>query len=225
MAIFNTVYGGEPKWKPWSNTIAYYPLKWNLNDYSWHNYNWTLAVWTLTYPSNEYAQLTNVVARFPNWYWTSTTDEMTISMRLKDVSTSGSGWTSNLFALWLDGEGGWWWGFQLYYNNWNYTAYAVTWWASKNTSAYSISSWVWHNIIMTIKPNDKLSLYIDWNLKNQVDVTSPIRMSWHSWIWTNSYTNNAPTISWYLSNIINENKVRTVDEITKYYNSTKANYS
>ena len=222
MPIINMVYKKKKWWKPWSNTIAYYPLKWNLNDYSWHNYNWTLAVWTLTYPPNEYAQLTNAVVRFPNWYWTSTTDEITISMRLKDISTPG--WATHVFVFWLDGYNSWWWGVQLLYNNWNYSAYAVTWWASKNTSAYSISSWVWHNMVVTIVPSGKLSLYIDWILKNQVNATSPIRASWYSGIWTNNYINNAPTVSWYLSNIINEKKARTAQEVADYYNQTKANY-
>jgi len=210
-------------WQPWVDTIAYYPLKWDLNDYSGNGYNAESSWGTITYPNNEYANFSAAYARFPNGYSSgTTTDDITISLWARDITPSW--WEGNMFVMGQDGFGNWWWAMIRTENSNNdYLAYTVTWWAAQLTSAYNVSSWVWHHFVETVSPtNREMKFYIDWVLKETVSINSSMRIDGKSAIGkVGNYSHN---VNWDISEIINERKVRTDQEIADYYNQTKANY-
>ena len=209
--------------RPWVNTIAYYPLKWDLNDYSGNGYNAESSWGTITYPNNKYADFSAAYARFPNGYSSgTTTDDITISLWARDITSSQ--WEGNMFVMGQDWFGDWWWALIRAVNSNNdYSAYIVTWWAMQTTSAYNVSSWVWHHFVETVSPtNREMKFYIDWVLKETVSINSSMRIDGKSAIGkVGNYTHN---VNWDISEIINERKARTAQEILDYYNQTKANY-
>ena len=220
MAIFNTVYGGEWKWKPWANTIAYYPLNWNLNDSSGNWYNSIASWWTLSYPSNKYLQLSSWYSRFqsPLWWWVLTS-ELTISVWEKDIPYNSE---NTIFCIWVDGISGSWWCYRLLWNNWGYkvwTTNGITW---IETSVYPTTSWIWHHLVAILKPSNYIKIYIDGTLKETKTISyNPRNPWWYMALWQ---TTTSQSISWYLDEIILENKERTAEKISKYYKSTKWNY-
>lgn len=219
MAIFNTVYGGEWKWKPWSNTLAYYPLNWNLNDYSGNWYNSIASGGTLTYPNNKYLQLSSWYSRFQTSV-NSITTPLTISLWEKDIPYNTE---NNIFSLWVDGLWSWFWSFRLLWNSWGFEV-SVTNVSAVTTSAYSVTSWVWHYLVGIVNPNNYIKLYIDGVLKETRAISyTPRNPWWYIAIWQ-CWINFSQSITWYLDEIIFENKERTAQEIADYYNKTKSNY-
>lgn len=214
------------EWQPWANTVAYYPLSVDFNDYSWNNRNLTnngLSIWS-SWANQDVCIL--------DWNYASITDTnimwsiFTTSFRYK--YTSGGSTAMDVISRWED--------------NWlnsNFIRIGLrsdindglqvgigsdtdSWMANgfNITNSWMLST-DWHNVIITF---DWLtvSVYIDGVLKTTHNIT-----------WT--YTPlNAPTkigtgyayfpCYWAISEIIFEDNVRTSQEITGYYNQTKANY-
>ena len=224
MPIINMVYKKKKWWKPWANTIAYYPLKWNLNDYSGNGYNAISTTWTITYPDNEYANFSAAYAIFPNWYsnWTITAD-ITISVWVKDITPYW--WEANIFGFWMDLDWWWWWIIlRADANNpSSYLALTYTWNKLYQTSAYSTTSWVWHHLAVVVScTNSYLKLYIDWVLKETKSWTNSLRASGKSSIW--QLGNYSHRLNGNVSELINERIAWGDTDVANYYNQTKANY-
>lgn len=216
-------YQVYPTWKPWANTKAYYKLDGNLNDSSWNNYNSSATGWTLTYPNNKYLSLTSWWVRF-SWTDSFYNSPMTINLWEKDVPTSSE---ANLFVVWLDNIGG---------NNkyWNFRIVGSSWWFATQadvvgntiyrTNYYSVTSWVWHNLVATVTPNSNCKLYIDWVLQETKTFSGNLRqISPYFAIWQ-VWPNYSQSISGNLDEIILENRAWTAEEIKEYYNQTKGKY-
>lgn len=199
-------------WQPWANTIAYYKLKNDVLDYSWNwndltNYNITFG--TTYWPQcaifnwyNSYAALGDhfslteytVLA----WYYHSSWDGMICSQ-----------WAApSLYpAIWL------WYNSSKYLVGWAWW-YAVA--SNTNTNTWKRVLWV-----ITFK-NDVVKLYE--NAVNTATWTwATPWTSWEGfylWIWRtgNNYWNGA------MSTFIIEDKERTSQEISDYYDQTKADY-
>lgn len=211
----------SPSYTPTANTIMYYPLKWDLLDYSWNNRNPTGFVWTITYPNNAYASLTNFYSNMYNGFNDGTTNSpMTISYWIRDISGTQS--YVKPFVIGQD-IGGNYWGLEAFADSSGVIAYAITWGSAQNTSYYTISSWAWHNIIVTITPWSQMKLYIDGSLKESVNVNFNMRIGARNGIW-GSNDLGGEKISWDLSEIINESVAWSATDVSNYYNAHKSEY-
>lgn len=220
MAIFNTVYGGEPKWKPNANTIAYYPFETDTNDYSWNSRNLT----------NSWVTFVNNIgwATIPVWYWDGwdrayrTWDYQlsswyTISVYQKSAVNN----TSFMFDMRNNNE----------YGQWVYLV--NEWWYFKTRQQKSYNTeeeyvrtrdsnrnyWVltWTGSVWTV--------YFNWTQVKQASIANSINTT--NWtvlsLWTRFSWTTGP-FTWYLSEMIIENRAWSADEITAYYNLNKSNY-
>ena len=212
MAIFNTVYGGEPKWRPWANTMIYYKFDWNLNDSSWNNRNWT-AWWTITYWTN-YVDLTNWYIILPNSP-TTYENERTFCMWFKINKSSGAWFlldisSSNGMIIRLEVNSS---------NNFNchsdMPSYQPQELSSRDTNR--------HLYTVTFNSSN-INYYLDGTLKWSKNPrnSSYTFLSWRIWtVHNGSYVNWLQQYVWVY---ILENKARTAQEISEYYNQTKWNY-
>lgn len=224
MAIFNTVYGGEWKWKPWSNTVAYYPLNWDINDHSGNGYNLS---WSISYETVNNIQ----VAKF-SWsnyltawqqvvtetktltisFWVelnTSTSEQAIVCNAATVSSRDNWINISKFPNTLD----------LYSLYWRNASWWMYYWPT------TLSSWTWvHYVSIFDRTDGTIKVYKDWTLVGNASAGYDLAYTWVAltigWSATwNRYFDGR------LSDVIIENKSWPLDEITKYYNSTKANYS
>ena len=208
MAIFNTVYGGEWKWKPWANTLCYFPFIDDITDHSW---NW--------------ATLNSTWTKQNIWYsfYTGSGNRITISMNnIWNVKwfcawqkLDNASWTAKLGTFYDETSMGWylydgwiWPNIWTYYTSsyekastpitvdWNWHLMWV-WFDGTNTvywfdnTFWILRAWVWYNF---------------WNI-----FALQASNSWASWTVTHS-------------NFIAESKCWDVDEYIRYYNQTKSNY-
>lgn len=216
MAIFNTVYGGEWKWKPWANTIAYYPLTATstVNDFSGHNNtltNYNSAQfgdynWVSCYLKTSWNYLQWTVANIPTW-----NSNRTVSVWL--VNDGNTGWT---VVWWWN----WWWAtqFSLFFNG-NYPYFSSNGTGDIQLDA-TLTTGIWYNLILTYD-GTATKMYQNWAFMKSSN------MSLNTW-WTQlsiwSIYSSSTGYKWKISNLIIENKVRTAQEIADYYNLTKSNY-
>lgn len=207
------VYIGEYGWKPWANTLAYWKLDGDLNDYSGNNLNfsmgygsasyWTLASWKKYFildGNNNTATVTNTTA--------ISNSAITISMYLNTIENY---WSN--------------------YQNIVFDPFRIMNWKGKisiydtNNTWPSITLWNWYHVL-TIWDNWTEHLYLNWELQNTtfnytVETSAPTFIIWNNpW----NYTASTRRAKWYVSEIIVENKKWTETEITNYYNLTKSNY-
>lgn len=204
-------------WQPWANTIAYYKFNWNLNDSSGNWFNLSMGSGSMTYWTTSW------------WatYWTFTWSNWT-----NTLTTTVNHWTTYTLSCWLNTLSNYWWSYQnimverFYANN---IAIRLMNWRSKiscydtNTTWPSISLNTWYNAVV-IRNWSAVQLYLNWVYQNSwtwsVTASFPLRITlwskdspWATWAW-----------QWQLSEVIIENKARTADEVSKYYNLTKWNY-
>ena len=222
MAIFNTVYGGEPKWKPNANTIAYYPLtsstttsdiKWWYNLTVWHS---SPTFWTYQWVD---------CAKFNG----SNNDLYNNSL---NPWAYGHQFTISLYAYF------WWWStailiWNVYKTGSNYYNFSL--WKNPNASyinmewvnfwTISTNSWWWHNLVVTCNER-AVTTYVNWVQQN----TGTLWLSLsNNWVWRLWVTEDGWNYYYYfngwLSNVIVENKIWTSTEVSNYYNQTKWLYS
>ena len=217
-------------WKPWANTIAYYPLTDDFNDHKW---SWTLYNLTNNTVSGNSVILTTlswVKCADIHWAYLSASFVMnTLPCTL--VFWNKSKWTvsNSQRPFWLtfnDLWSWWWWGLhpegtnQLRIRYWNNTD-------QKTEVSYTINT-NRHLYCLTLA-SDGCHLYIDdgtttFNPKNSLQNPSN---SWSPFrIWANQawQTGNSNWAYWYMWDVILENRVWSLDEFKNYYNSKKSNY-
>jgi hypothetical protein len=212
----------QEKWQPWANTIAYYPLDTDFNDYSWNNRNLTASNATLT--TLDWIKCTYL----NSWY-----------LRFTNSSTLIS-WQIRTFSIWIyknTSYNGWLWWLNYYSNSYgdywawwlmiNYAQGIVQFWDGiKNTTIWNLSTW-WNNVIVA-QNWATVKVYINWTLSWTVSDAST---SW-SWvnmnnitIWTKpSYAPSDAKLTGYVWETIVENKTRADQEAIDYYNQIKWNY-
>ena len=213
MAIFNTVYGGEPKWKPWANTLAYRPLTDDFNDHSWNSYNLTSNSVNLTTLS--WVKCADLNSSYCNVNLLITTLPYTMVFWCK------AKWTSNTFWYMWKEWWSWWGGWIMLRNN----LLTVRYWNPTDTvTDTSYTYWTdWHLYVLTFS-SSWCNIYIDGDLiaTPKTSLSNPTNNLNPLYIWHD----NGNTTYWnaYVWWVVLENKVRTADEISKYYNQTKSNY-
>lgn len=216
----------RPKWKPDSNTLAYYPLKTDFNDASWNWNNLTNSNVTLT------TQWGVACA-----YFNGSNAAAVCSVDLSISSATFNVWinksrnngnerfitvtkTSPDSELWLITT-------KTNVGNVNWVAYI----GGDIASGYNntgIANWTWMHVVYTI-----------WESWNSLYVNgSQVTMTYHrgnasAWLsYARAFSSimlwkhqaNIAYYQWYLSNAIIENRVWTAQEIADYYNQTKSNY-
>ena len=194
----------EDKWKPWANTIAYYPLTSNTTIYeqSWKNKDLTntwATFWLYQWVDCAYLS-GNVYMYNSTQYWLSWDVQFTASIWAYFIDKWE--WAANPRFYWNDN-------WNIWFNPWG------------NTTNYELQQSVWSNLIVMYDWT-KSYLYINWT--QIAEYTASTNFSnWPLWIWKYavSWTNYW---KWGLSEFILENKAWTAQEVADYYNQTKWNY-
>ena len=205
----------RPTRNPWANTLFYLPLKNNISDASWHvNTSW----WGSISYQNPWAY---IPSRLTINYTTNPTS-FTYMWYFKAPNSS------SYAVLWFKASitSSWYYWWDLYYNaSWANTLrieflkyrYSNVW-----QQSYSVgSSTSWHHICLVNDLSNMWYIYVDWVLAISHSI------SWFSlsgnpvYVAGDGDNNNNPIYAW---DIIMEDKARTAQEITDYYNQTKANY-
>jgi hypothetical protein len=214
------IYTVEEKWKPWANTVAYYTLDTDFNDYSWNNRSLTNSWATITslswvdcayYNGSSYSQYSG---------YTLWNTARTINVRVK-CTWWGYQWLVHIAKYdWTYGGSLW-----IKFNNWNTNVWPWDWTnASAETVTANVSAWNWHNVVVT-QETTTTKLYVDgtliWTITSY-PTQSSIPDGWA--LWSKFSSSHSEKLTWYLSKVILEDKVRTAQEISDYYNLTKWNY-
>lgn len=200
-------------WEPGANTVAYYPLKSDFNDASWKWYNLTNNWGTIT-------TLNWVSCAYYNWSSYSGNDSISF-------------WTTRTINAWLYHSSTSW-GIVVQTWEYSYNAYKTRLLGSgswniglSNLQNYSIDTtswnlnWKWVNAVW-VADWDNMALYINWQLEaswsNTLYAWNKLRIWYRLWgSWSEYFT-------WYVNEIILEDKAWTAQEIQDYYNQTKWNY-
>jgi hypothetical protein len=214
-------YPVEEKWKPWANTVAYYPLTANANDYSGNWYNATNNGGTFS---------------TANW-WYFGTDTARITLPSMTI------WQTFTISCWVkfpDWQPTWNKSFELYYDRiysyrniifqcsaWWFDCYTGNNWTSHNVKSVSASFWTWWNNIILSKSWTTYSIYKNWVLVETF--TSPYNVS-IPW-WNNtieiphlSYNTEEYSAYGYLKDYIIENVAWSSQDVSDYYNLVKSKY-
>lgn len=210
---------------PWVNTLAYYPLAENFNDYSWNNYNLT----------NAWASITTSggvdCAYYDGWDWSYYYDGInltwtyTLSVRWKPSAiTSAYQWIAVAWTNYDNQNGDFWWISQ--------TPSGELWASDWFDGTYSAMSGVvvtvnnWYLVTTTVSNYKVCKIYVNGVLKWTADRgTHLLRNQIWITIWGKRWRNTiSEKANGYISNVILEDKVRTDQEVADYYNSIKWTY-
>lgn len=214
-ALMMTKKAGWGGWQPGVNTVLYYEFDWNLNDSSWNNRNQSVWVWSFTYWDTWFgAKYVQTALNSSTWRISIPYNftAYTVNVWLK-VPNRNSNW------IWLD------------FHSWNnyFTRIASDWnklyWIVSNANYFTIPDFdKWYNVCV-IEENKITYLYVNWNLITQSNAnynTTTANFTINT-AWDYPSSQNFAWI-YQFSNLIAENKARTVQEISDYYNSTKWDY-
>ena len=207
-------------WQPWANTIFYLPLETDLLDHSWNNYtfttDWTVSLvsWDVNIPVCYINNGTLSTASSSYTFWNN---DFTISYFVKIPSDQSSNYWG---VFWFNGSQYGSLVLQYEKTSWYFGSASNTWNASisyPNTT----NTWMY---VVTIRDWNTFKSYINWTLYNSSSVTSFSIWQWGStklWIgmWQGVKIKNL-----YISKFILEDKARTAQEVSDYYDLTKADY-
>ena len=211
--------------EPWANTTLYLPLENDAVDYSW---KWYATSWGS--PSYTTSWTTINVAYFNGSYidlsdFRITEDNTTINVWAKSTSTQT--WQEIFDAT----DNGVYTSSTYFWYNWPWAVYNQYGMQHSQPSAsygMAYTSWwpfqnEWKNICVVMNTS-WIKIYMNWVLQSTSSNLS-WRMVWtpNASIWWRKYWNQN-FFRGYLSKFIWENKVWTDQEISDYYNQTKANY-
>lgn len=232
----------RPKWwwKPWANTVLYLPLDWDVVDYSsaWRTFTvyWpsasvgtpvfdTLANWKKVADftasndanSNRFAFTSDVTGIPTSW-------DLTLSYWMNQTwITNGY---QNIVAM-RDYAGG------TYYWSW------MTWtglssdnrlfWHGQSSyyTSFQPTAWTWYNIVCVVDNGtcyvykDRVQIYTSSYTYGQ-NVSQKLCLC--GYYYPNNPSYRSETYNGKLSEVIIENVARTAQEVTDYYDQTKANY-
>ena len=200
-------------WKPWANTVFYFPLKSDILDYSWNNIS-ASGGWTITYQWWAWALISNVITIN---YSTQPTN-FTASCFMKNVTTS------DIVVAFSNLQSGWWYkGWDIatnVYNAWQPNSIRIEclWAGPSRKQAFTPTWWntTTRHLVTFVKDgtNSMWYFYIDGSLAGS-----------NSLVWTAStWSYRISDWKMYMWDVILENKCWTSAEVSKYYNQTKATY-
>ena len=193
-------------WQPWENTLLYLPMTDDLLDHSgkWVSVtnNWNVQI------QNSFWYF-NGISSLDTWLNSFADKNHTINFRVKWWNSDT--WMVSSNPCWITK-------WEVFYiSNWylSYSSYNGT---EQFYRFWTYDSW-WHNLVFSY-----WALYYDWELKATTNYSyiwySPFSIWWHA---INSSCSRRYW-TWYISRVIIENKVRTAQEVSDYYNLTKHFY-
>ena len=223
-------------WQPWANTIAYYPLETDTNDYSWNGRdgtnNWvTFSNWLWVFNGSSYVSLwtwswTNIqtnmtISVWFKWNWSWSKDNIIIA-KAKYYMPNHSSWYYIITIHEVDNYLCWW-----YYSWSDYNIHPMNF---RDTSWWSPTIWPttqankWYNVVITNDGTTKKA-YVDGVLYATENISSTTStVSIDTRIWSAEKYNYDSYFNWNISAVIFEDKIRTAQEVLDYYNATKDNY-
>ena len=212
---------------PTANTVAYYPLKDNFNDYSWNSKNlrnsWSPTITTVDwikcayYNWNSYSSNTSISAPIAN---------RTIACYFKTTQT-----TCRIFWVWsLPNSYGDYWQSWLQISVGSKTSWNIwfdnTQWANGTTEAFSFDNSKFICVVMAQSWNS-CALYINWEYKTTY---TNLTTTWTSatWtmvvLWAKANYDYSEKFTGYIWSCVVENKTWSVSDVNTYWNATKADY-
>ena len=218
------VYKKKKGWKPWANTLLYLPLNSTdtYTDKSWNNisttnsnvtfgdYYWVecgIFNWSNTHIQVTPFAIPDTVTLLCRTRWpsiSSSYDAKIFDARSNPtittwkIPTTRSDWKNAYFA-WL--------------NNWGINTVQGI---NDQWFLFAVTIWWWTVDIYAIWDNLNIHLSDSWT----INAWTPSQINIG-----NEYNNGASRYySWWISELILENKKWTADEVTAYYNQTKSNY-
>ena len=210
------------QWKPNANTIAYYPLtaESTVNDKSWNNKTMTnnrsVRFWTYVGVNCWYFSWGSSW-----WYlsrsWSLVTGNNPRTFSIWGYKTSATSSDATFWGMWGTG---WKTSFITYLENGS--QFRVWWWDNTLTLTTTFPSNKWGLLIVTFNGTTQTA-YLNgisiWSNNVTYNLANTITTIWMS---TNTWSTRPRT--WYLSECIFENKARTAQEVSEYYNRTKWAY-
>lgn len=228
------IYMHSNDWRPWDNTVAYYPLESNGNDYSGNNHNltwtWTPSYTTSWWTKNVLSLNGSTLGKISSLSWTY--GNYTINLWIKHNNTNT--WQQFFWNM----NSSWW---NTVYFNFNGTSQDASkidywyqrrpwWWSTSYATLYwttNRSANTWYNVCITATPSSVI-LYVNWNQVASTSTNGTVILdSWGNaiwWRWNWMSNRNENFVNWYMSEFILENKTWTAAQISDYYNSTKSKY-
>lgn len=224
-------------WQPWANTLAYYKLDEDGNDYSGNSYDMT--TWATSYETlSSWIKVgrfnSSTVVGLP-WnvnynYWLdimwNNTNPFTYSFYARAITFPSwqlyvmyVQWQGPYYATWIN----------LYSNKVNIWLWNGAWsdYAFKEFST-TVSTDTWYHFVFTYNYNSwspYVKCYQNWTLLNTISTnawTNWYSLDNRSWMWyANGWANNQVVD---LSEFIIEDKEWTADEISDYFDQTKSLY-
>lgn len=201
-----------PWWQPWPNTLAYYKLEEDLNDYSWNNRNLSMWGWSYSYStltSGKKYCVTNVNAYTSPLSMPFDKNAYTMSGWFYITTKSSNGAIYIEVVVWSQGR-------PRFFITWSGD---ISWICWIDNTWVSRVSWQWYYVVATHE-NWTAKCYVNGNLV----WTRSFTWSWTSWNFYINPSNANYRAGWWVSEIIIENKTRTQQEISDYYDQTKWNY-
>lgn len=217
----NAYIGEYQPYTPWANTLAYFPLKEDVLDYSWNwkNGSWnpnSFAGWVANYSGNT---TTMPVALVSSWTITVNVwfyQEAGAADFNKNISFLGQHTTQNFWFCLKSNE---------YYDSLYHTSLQQGGWSGYATTyivavASSTPRIWWHNVVW-MRDASKIYLYLDGQYQWETTYSWLSSNAFYMWYdyWYNGWAWNGK-----LSQLIFENRIRTATEILNYYNKTKSDY-
>ena len=217
-------------WKPWANTIAYFPLENNSNEGSWKTV--TSSDSSVSYSTLWWVKCANVSS---NWGITCTTS----------IFDWSSAWTEQTMSFWLyqNAMPSW---RSRYAFEFERNGYYSFYFLSRSNNVYryeGISAW---STIDVNIPSSDIWTWVYFTLVNSSSWKYMYKNGVLIWSWTwssrprwnrpNNYQeankilcsrtwpNDGESLNWWLRELIFEKKCRTLQEISDYYNQTKSTY-
>jgi len=202
-------------WQPWANTIAYYPLDSSntVADLSGNGRNLTNN--SVSFGTYQWVSCASVTSRYQRLTSPTISFPKTLSLwtyREGRFNTGGS----TLAALFTYGSSSTYKAITYNEKNWNL-----------NTIVWDYGGWVtpisWQRFNLVIVNDSYLKIYVNGNLTGTYTKGTPADYAFYFF----AFSTNVNGIDVYyggLSNVIMENKTRTAEEISNYYNQTKSNY-
>lgn len=205
-------------WKPWSNTVAYYPLTSTTtgNDQSGNNNNLTnswVTFWTYHWVNCWYFNGSWYLEKsWSLWTWSSAFtvsswfywDWTIISGKGKVIFATGSPSWSYIFAMWMIPA-------------WNIM---VWWWSNDRDTNVTLSANTWYHCVMA-QSWWTITVYLNWTSiytwSVSFNISSHKTCIWRQANWTDYFY-------WNISEVIIENKSWSSAEVSDYYNWTKWRY-
>jgi hypothetical protein len=198
MPIINMVYKKKKGWKPWANTIAYYPFKTDFNEWSWKSWLDIAEKSWVSISQYWYALFSNWYCMF--WDWADIENSKTISMWVFRSS-------NNCYLIkWRYANQ------YIFIDNWY--CYIPAW--QIQGTYIPDNTWLY---LVFIEWDTNMDVYINWQFawswgKGGLQ---------YKWTFL-SNRDSGDRFSWRISELIFEDKIWTAEEISNYYNLTKSNY-